>query len=133
MMIPSILLVSVLLGAAFAAPIIPALEERQDSSCARIHIIAARGSNEAPGPGSLRTLVAMIQARNPGADLESINYPALLAPYDASSSAGTAAVTSQLTSYVNRCPNSKVVLVGYSQVYPSNPREATAFAKMIKR
>ena len=111
-MFSSILLAPLLLRVSFAAPI---LEQRQ-SSCAAIHIIAARGSTEAPGPGSLSTLATLIQAAYPGTDLESIVYPALLYPYDESSSNGTAAVTSQLTEYVNECPDSKVVLIGYSQV-----------------
>lgn len=115
-MIPSLLLVPTLLGAALAAPASLFLEERQTTPCAKFHIIAGRGSNERTGPGSMRTLAAMVQAANPGTTLESIDYPALLFPYDQSSSAGTAAVTSQLTNYVKRCPRSKVILMGYSQV-----------------
>ena len=107
-----ILIAPLLLGASLAAPL---LEQRQ-SSCAPVHIIAARGSTEAPGPGAMASLAALIQAAYPGTDLESINYPAKLFPYDDSSAQGTAATTSQLTNYVNACPNSKIVMIGYSQV-----------------
>lgn len=121
-MFSSILLAPLLLGASLAAPL---LEHRQ-SSCAPVHIIAARGSNEAPGPGAMASLAALIQAAYPGTDLESINYPAKLFPYDDSSAQGTAATTSQLTNYVNACPNSKIVMIGYSQVsqhvVPAEPK-----------
>ncbi|KAL9119013.1 MAG: hypothetical protein Q9187_004433 [Circinaria calcarea] len=130
-MLSSILFQVLLAGAAAAVPII----EQREAACTPIHIIAARGSTEAPGPGAIGSLATLIQAANPGTDLESITYPALLGkiewrprkivgsmltrtnvvPYDFSSSAGTAAVSSQLTAYVRRCPSSKVVLLGYSQ------------------
>lgn len=126
-MLASILFQVLLAGAAAAVPII----EQRQTACAPIHIIAARGSTEAPGPGAIGSLATLIQAANPGTDLESITYPALLSklerrsrkivgsmliktnvvPYDLSSSAGTAAVSSQLTAYVKRCPNSKVSFI----------------------
>lgn len=126
-MFSSFVLGSALLGLALAAPVIPGLEARQ-GSCAPIHIIAARGSTEKPGAGAIGSLAALIQQEHLGTDLEAVNYPALLIPYGYSSSAGTMAVTTQLMAYVNRCPNSKVILIGYSQVQDLEPPCSNAIA-----
>ncbi|KAK4082061.1 hypothetical protein PCL_06909 [Purpureocillium lilacinum] len=91
-----------------------ALEDRQES-CAQIHLLVARGSTEPPGDGQLGSLAARIIRAHQGATQEAIDYPALLNPYSTSVRAGTAAVLNQLTAYVRRCPNSMVVLLGYSQ------------------
>jgi len=97
-----------------AAVPIDAVEKRQ--SCAPVHIIIARASTEAVGEGLIGGVADnVIRSSRQQVTKEAVNYPALLIPYGASSTAGTAAVKSQLTAYVNRCPNSKVVLMGYSQ------------------
>ncbi|OAR00870.1 hypothetical protein LLEC1_02739 [Akanthomyces lecanii] len=85
------------------------------ASCDPVHIMIARGSTENT-PGQLITLANDIIAAHPGTTYENINYPALLDPYYGPSvQQGTAAVKSQLTDYVKRCPDSKIVLLGYSQ------------------
>ena len=96
------------------AATIPQLQPR--ATCAPIHIIAARASTEAPGPGAIGSLATLIQNAHAGTDLESVDYPATLDNYDSSSAQGTAALTSQLTKYTAACPDAKVVLLGYSQV-----------------
>ena len=73
-MLSSTLLQVLLAGAVSAVPII----EKRATACAPIHIIAARGSTEAAGPGAIGSLATLIQAAHPGTDLESISYPALL-------------------------------------------------------
>lgn len=89
--------------------------QSKPQDCAPVHVITARGSKEDPGEGAVAPLTDLIVAANKGATREAVDYPALLLPYDDSSSKGTQAVTDQLTAYVDRCPDSKVVLVGYSQ------------------
>ena len=98
----------------------PTLEDRQTTSCAPIHLLVARGSTEQPGDGQqLQALARRIVQANPGSDQEAIDYPAALgqttAQYGQSVSTGTKAAQNQLTAYVNRCPNAKIVLIGYSQ------------------
>lgn len=73
-MLSSTLLQVLLAGAVSAVPII----EQRSAACTPIHIIAARGSTESPGPGAMGSLATLIQAAYPGTDLESISYPALL-------------------------------------------------------
>jgi len=104
-----------LLGLALATPVITGLEVHQ-GSCAPIHIIAALGSTEQPGAGAMGSLTVLIQQEHLVTNLEAVNYPALLIPYDCSSSADIMAVTMQLTAYVNRCPNSNVISISYFQV-----------------
>jgi acetylxylan esterase len=56
------------------------------------------------------------QASYPDSDVENVDYPATLDNYASSSGNGTEAVSRQLTAFVKRCPASKIVLLGYSQV-----------------
>ena len=95
--------------------------QHRETGCASVHVLAARGSGEPAGPGAVGQLAGLIQSDNPGTDVEAIDYPALLDPNDPtryafSSYMGIGAVMWQVTSYYNRCPNSKFVLLGYSQV-----------------
>lgn len=97
-----------------------------ESDCSPVHIFAARGSGEPAGPGAVGQLAELIHIDNPSTStdaVEAIDYPALLDPNDPtryafSTHVGISAVMWQVTSYYNRCPNSKVVLLGYSQVRP---------------
>jgi len=111
-MIPSLLITVAILSPALAAPF--AFGRRQ-AACPPSHLIIARGSLEPPGPGSLLSLANKIVASNPGTTMESITYPATIDNYDTSSANGTIAVEEQLTAFVQKCPNSKVVMMGYSQ------------------
>ena len=97
----------------------PVQPQRPD--CSPVHIFAARGSGEPVGPGAIGQLAELIQNDNLGTTSEAIDYPALLDPNDPtkyafSTHVGVSAVMWQVTSYYNRCPKSKVVLLGYSQV-----------------
>ncbi len=103
------LLTTVFLAA--AAPLGPGQTE-----CAPLHILIARASFEPRGEGLLLpSLANLIVQANPGTTREAVDYPASVTPYSGSSAKGTKAVTQQLTDYVVRCPQSKVVLLGYSQ------------------
>ncbi len=104
---------------ASSTPIDSALKPRQSSAtCVTgVHIIAARGTGEAPGEGEIGSLSTMIEAAIPNSDSVAVNYPASLVPtYMTSEEAGTAAFTSMIESYVNSCNNTRIVLLGYSQV-----------------
>lgn len=86
------------------------------SPCAAVHVIAARGSTEPAGAGVIGSLVTSIQnAVSATVSTQAVAYPALLFPYDQSSTAGDTAVEQELTAEVQACPSQQIVLVGYSQ------------------
>lgn len=111
------LILSLLLGAtASASP----LTERQ--SCPPVHIFGARETTVPQGYGTSAGLVNSIQSAYPGSTKEAIVYPACGGQsncggvsYDNSASQGTAAVVRAVTNLNQRCPDTKIVLVGYSQ------------------
>jgi len=91
-------------------------------SCPPIHIFGARETTASPGYGSAGALVNQILASNSGATAEAINYPACGGQsscggvaYGDSARQGTSTVASVVNSFNSRCPNTKLVLVGYSQ------------------
>ncbi|KAF5227289.1 hypothetical protein FAUST_11875 [Fusarium austroamericanum] len=89
------------------------IEERQ-APCQNVHIFLARGTDE-PYPGRQSSVVSAICSGLPSCDYENINYPAGFNTYCSSIYAGITGGLSQITTYANRCPNSKIVLSGYSQ------------------
>ncbi|KAI9163924.1 Acetylxylan esterase [Paramyrothecium foliicola] len=91
-------------------------------SCPGVHIFGARETTVGPGYGSSGALVDRIKSSNPGATSEAITYPACGGQsscggvqYGDSARQGTSAVASAVNSFNQRCPNTKIVLVGYSQ------------------
>ncbi|BGO98882.1 hypothetical protein NBRC10513v2_003284 [Rhodotorula toruloides] len=80
-----------------------------------VHIIVARASTEAAGEGIIGQVATQVKNQIPGSSSEAISYPATLYNYLASESAGVAAMTAAIQSYTQRCPDSKIVLMGYSQ------------------
>ncbi|KAI1107971.1 carbohydrate esterase family 5 protein [Jackrogersella minutella] len=85
-------------------------------NCPGIHIFGARETTAPPGFGSALTVVNLIQQANGGATSESIIYPAAGGNvYGASVAAGVAAVANQTKVFNQMCPDSKIVMVGYSQ------------------
>ncbi|KAK4116122.1 carbohydrate esterase family 5 protein [Canariomyces notabilis] len=105
-------------GLASANPV--SLEERQ--SCPNIHIFGARETTVPQGYGTSQGLVNMVKQAYPGATSEAIVYPACGGQsqcggisYDNSATQGTAAVVRAVTDLNRRCPNTKIVLIGYSQ------------------
>lgn len=86
------------------------------SPCAAVHVLAARASTESPGAGVIGSLVTQVQnAVSATVSTSAVDYPALLFPYDFSTTQGDAAIAQELTAQVQRCPNQAIVLVGYSQ------------------
>ena len=109
----------------------PDLETRQ-SGCPGLHIFGARETTAAPGYGSAGTVVNALLQQHPGATAEAINYPASGSnpTYSQSVLAGTNAVCSQVSAFAKKCPQTKLVLVGYSQVRWPFIRRFIVFALM---
>jgi acetylxylan esterase len=91
--------------------------------CPEIHIFGARETTVAPGYGTAGTVVNLVKGAYPGATSEAITYPACGGQascggvqYGDSARQGTNAVASAVNSFNQRCPNTQIVLVGYSQV-----------------
>jgi len=85
--------------------------------CPQVHIFGARETTAPPGFGSAQTLVDLVTKAFPGTTSEAIDYPA--APgeqYGASVTAGIAAVVRQTEAFAALCPESVVIMHGYSQV-----------------
>ncbi|KAK0106563.1 1 carbohydrate esterase [Cadophora gregata f. sp. sojae] len=108
-----------LLGKALASPI--EVEERQ-TSCPNIHVFGARETTAPAGYGTAGVVVNLILNAHPGATSEAIVYPACGgqascggASYGNSVLAGVKAVASAVNSFNTRCPNTLLVIVGYSQ------------------
>ncbi|EKG18199.1 Cutinase [Macrophomina phaseolina MS6] len=85
----------------------------RQTTCAAVHILIARGTTE-EYPGDMGSLANLIIANNGDADYENIIYPATF-DYISSTRQGMSATMNQLTAYVEACPDSKIVLLGYSQ------------------
>ena len=81
-----------------------------------MHIIATRASTEQPGAGIIGSLVSAVEsATSQSVSTDATDYPATLVPYASSVSAGVEALTEQLTTQTTDCPDSRIVLMGYSQ------------------
>ncbi|KAJ7851458.1 cutinase [Mycena leptocephala] len=86
------------------------------SGCSAVHIITARASTEAPGEGIIGSVVsAVVQGSSQTVSRESVNYPATLTNYDSSESLGVTDMRNKLAAQARSCPNTKIVLMGYSQ------------------
>jgi acetylxylan esterase len=99
-----------------------AVDKRQ-SSCPNVHVIAARETTAPAGYGTASVVTNLILNAYSGSTSEALNYPACGGQsscggdsYDASVRAGYSAATSAINSFNSQCPNSQIVLVGYSQV-----------------
>lgn len=85
-----------------------------------VHVFGARNTGTPQGYGLAGNFIDDI-VKATGATKEAIVYPAsgnagLTDPeYKASVQAGVKAVTSQVTNFASTCPQTKIVLVGYSQ------------------
>ncbi|KAJ6526871.1 cutinase [Mycena vulgaris] len=86
------------------------------SGCSAIHILTARASTEAPGEGIIGAVVsAVVQGSSQTVSRESVTYPATLTNYDSSESLGVTDMSNKLAAQARSCPNTKIVLMGYSQ------------------
>jgi hypothetical protein len=86
------------------------------SGCAAVSIITARASTEQAGEGITGNLVtAIVNASKQTVSRASVSYPATLQNYANSSLQGINAAKTQITNLVSSCPQTKIVLLGYSQ------------------
>src|SRR6202790_5649309 len=108
------LAVAAILAGSLAAPT-PNASAAADS-CASVEVVFARGTNEAPGVGATgQAFVDALNARLPGktVDVYAVNYPASL---DFGQTAdGIADASNKIETIAASCPNTKIVLGGYSQ------------------
>lgn len=94
-----------------------AAAQNSTSTCASgVHLIVARGSNEPAGVGRIGSVANGVVAAIPGSQIEPLDYPATFDNYSISVEDGDIAMNLALTAYSSRCPDSKVALLGYSQV-----------------
>ncbi|KIJ41431.1 carbohydrate-binding module family 1 protein [Sphaerobolus stellatus SS14] len=96
------------------------LETRQ--SCPNIHVFGARETTAPPGYGTAGVVVDLVLNAHPGATSEAINYPACGGQascgdisYANSAIKGVQAVATAVNSFNTMCPQTQLVLVGYSQ------------------
>jgi len=114
-----------MVSAIFLLPLVPVvcavmlaenkLLATRDSECTATHIFLAKGNNE-PYPGRQGTLVNAICAGLESCDYEDIQFVNELAtPYCQSLEEGAVNGNAQITAYNKRCPESNLVVSGYSQ------------------
>jgi cutinase-like protein len=87
-----------------------------DGSCAAVEVIFARGTLEPPGPGATGQAFAdALTTRLAGTavDVYPVNYPASLNFSQAAD--GVVDAANKVLNTVDTCPNTKIVLGGYSQ------------------
>lgn len=97
--------------------------ELEKRACPDIHIFGARETTAPPGFGSAGLVVDLVLNAQPGSTAEAINYPACGGQsscgdvsYADSVIQGVQAVTTAVNSFNTQCPDTQLVLIGYSQV-----------------
>jgi len=104
------------LAVSVAASPIPAPVSAPNTGCAAVHIITARASTERPGEGIIGAVVDdVVSGSTQTVSREAIVYPATLTNYLSSQGKGVTAMKAQLAAKAAACPNTKIVLTGYSQ------------------
>jgi cutinase len=87
-----------------------------DDSCANVEVVFARGTHEAPGVGATgQAFVDALNTRLPGktVDVYAVSYPASLD--FARAADGIVDASNRIESIAASCPDTKIVLGGYSQ------------------
>lgn len=119
--------IALLLGQALLATASPvdgeSVVKRQ---CPGIHVFGARETTVSQGYGSSATVVNLVIQAHPGTTSEAIVYPACGGQascggisYANSVVNGTNAAATAINNFHNSCPDTQLVLVGYSQVCAS--------------
>ncbi|CAI0654405.1 unnamed protein product [Colletotrichum noveboracense] len=112
--------IALLVGQALATP--HSLQTRQGNDCPPIHIFGARETTAPPGFGAAAKIVDDLTKANQGATNEAINYPAcgggtdcLGVSYADSVKNGTDSIATAINDFNKRCPQTKIVMLGFSQ------------------
>ncbi|KAK8079551.1 acetylxylan esterase precursor [Apiospora hydei] len=88
-------------------------------TCPKVHVFGARETLQPPGFGTTKSVVdSIVRANNGSTTSEAIIYPAAgedEEEYASSARAGVEAVVRQTKSFADMCPESLIVMVGYSQ------------------
>ena len=104
--------------------------ERDGITCAKgVHVITARGTGDPPGDGRQQPMAMEIVKQIQGSNQVALVYPAKKrkqgVPYHISEHTGRDHLTEDIKAYVKKCgANSKIALLGYSQVGVSIDLEA---------
>ncbi|KAE8385736.1 Alpha/Beta hydrolase protein [Aspergillus alliaceus] len=83
-----------------------------------VHIISVRETSANPGPGMMQNVSNSIAEKILHPDPQAVDYPATWdnPPYSISEGQGVNETRRMLEEYTSTCPNSDIVLLGYSQV-----------------
>ena len=102
-----LLVTALVLAPALAPAIIPTAA----ASCPDVEVVFARGRQESPGPGILgNAFVSALRSRvNKNVGLYAVRYPA-----DTEIDVGANDMSGHVQSTINNCPNTRIVLGGYS-------------------
>lgn len=106
------------LAAAFFGAALVAAADCSDLSCTTsgAHIIVTRES-DAPQDTSIINVVALgVKSACSGSDIAEVPYPATETDYVNSEQQGVGNLTEMVLDYQTCCPDSVIVLMGYSQV-----------------
>ncbi|KAJ2987583.1 hypothetical protein NUW58_g4426 [Xylaria curta] len=113
----SILFVSALAATAAAHPLAKA--QSAITCVSGLYMIAARGSEEAPGEGHLSQITILVKALVPGSTSVAVDYPAAIyddGTYPVSVSKGITDTIKKIKDYVAACgSSSRIALLGFSQ------------------
>lgn len=85
------------------------------------HIIVTRESGAPSGTSAMNIIALGVRNQCPGSDIAEVPYPADLSPYVSSEEEGVGNLTAMVLDYQTCCPDSKMVLLGYSQVQNTHP------------
>ena len=85
--------------------------------CPEVEVVSARGTDEPPGPGSIgQAFIDSLRPKLPGRSLAvyGVRYPAT-GDFNRSESVGADDARAHVQSTVANCPDTRIVLSGYSQ------------------
>jgi acetylxylan esterase len=103
-----------LAAGSLASPVNVEIDARAE--CFGTTIIVARGSTEAPGTGVTgETVASLVTNQVEDSNTFGLDYPATLENYESSESAGVESLLDTIAELVDACPDTQVVLMGYSQ------------------
>ena len=112
---------SLLLSLTLSLSILAIAAPTAASNCSSgVHIIVARGSTEPQDDGNLgmgvtKEVADLITGQVANSDAMGIVYPATLDNYPSSVAAGVGSMQAEIQRYSRACPDSRMVLLGYSQ------------------